>query len=92
MFALDFDSIVKAGTGVLAIKERINNTEPKSFDNDDFSPNPLMSKFFNDGPLTPVLHRHFNPKTGKIETPKMKSRKKLKRHTSPQNSNTVVGK
>ena len=80
---LDYQSILTTGTGALSIKEDdklMLSTRAKH--NTQCDSHPLVSKFLEDGPLTPIFHTRWNPRTGKVDplptlnVPKKKKKKK----------------
>jgi hypothetical protein len=67
---------------VLANERRLLSAKTKKTRITD-EPHPLLSKFIEDGPLTPMFHNRWNPRTGKIDplptkNPVKKKKKKKK--------------
>jgi len=73
---IDMPSILGIATGAFDIKRRVaaaHNIEGKIFENpsnftENSSKHPLVEKFLKEGPLTPIYHKLWTPKSGLSST------------------------
>lgn len=98
---IDFKNIVSTGTGALSIKEsdrRLLSAKPVTI-NRSSEPHPLLSKFIDDGPLNPMFHTRWNPRTGKVDPlptkevakkKKKKKKKAIERQASEDDDSSVL--
>lgn len=64
---LNAQTIVDMGTGRLDLKERNTNKNTARRYQKGHIDHPLVSQFIDQGPLTPIMHKYWNPRTNEVD-------------------------
>ena len=99
--SLNAKTILSMGTGLLDLKysshgERSSTYNPNLLRTPPQNYHPLVSQFMADGPLTPMMHQNWNPRTDKVDLPSdtasQSSLPSLKSDSQSESSSTISSK